>query len=196
MAMSNRQVQFGNLLNQISDSVAETIWNSVVNKVNITEPTITNQILTTVQNNATFVQVATPNEADTGADWLWTIQSEGGNRSKVYCQAKILNPQNGNYPHLDHRVGGHGGQLQVDILLNTAQQNNAAAYYVLYNYTFYNGMLTEYNNPENGVFVVPANMMKNQIDNFVNDNRIGNTSLHWSSIKNIALPFRELIRFA
>jgi hypothetical protein len=196
MAMSNRQVQFGNLLNQVSNSVAETIWNSVVNNITITEPTVTNQVLTTVQNNATFVQTAIPNEAQTGADWIWTIQSEGGQRSKVYCQAKILDWQNGNYPHLAHRVGGPTGQLQVDILLNAAQQNNAAAYYVLYNYTFYDGRLTEYNNPNNGVFVVPANLMKNQIDNFVNDVYTGNTSLHWSSIKNIAMPFRELIRFA
>jgi len=196
MAMSNRQVEFGTLLNRVSAEVATIMWEAYVHHTPMTETTVTQYILREVQKEATYIQVSTPNEAQTGADWQWIILNSAGQRTTVLCQAKILDPQTGTYPHLAHKVGGLGGPQQVDTLLAYAHLQNAEAFYVLYNYTLYDERVTEANNKNNGCFVVGAADMKGQIDTYVASPYVDTTSLSWAEIKQYASPLREFIRFA
>ena len=196
MAASQRQVEFAGVLRQLSAWTAQAMWEARVHGTQLTEIAITQHLLTAIQQNLTFIQVSQPNESQTGADWVWTIQRAPGQQTKIICQAKILDIDKGTYPQLNHRVGGHGGQQQVDILLNYAAQQNAEAFYVLYNYTLYDERLTEVDNKNNGCFIVRAADMKGQIDNYNASQVIGDTSLTWQEIKQLAVPWSHLATFA
>jgi hypothetical protein len=196
MAMSARQVEFSTLLRNLSKWTATTLWEAHIHNTSITETTITQHILLEVQKEATYVTLSTANENQTGADWQWTIKSLAGQSTKVLCQAKILDTNKGSYPKLDYKVGGLGGPQQVDVLLNYAQQQNAEAFYVLYNYTLYDERVTEPDDENNGCFIVKATDMKRQIDKFIISPYVDTTSFSWNEIKQYAIPLSRLFRYA
>jgi len=76
-------------------------------------------------------------ESKTGADWEWWITSSSSIQNQwlgLRIQAKIIDVETLEYPHLDYRTSQ--GQLQVDVLISSAINSSPSRVplYVFYNY--------------------------------------------------------------
>ncbi|MFD4955251.1 DUF6615 family protein [Streptomyces sp. NPDC058451] len=80
----------------------------------------------------------TSEERRTGADWDWWIQKMDLQWIRLRVQAKHLYPDN-SYVQLNHKIGGPGGQLQRDVLIESSQREGTAGGVSTFPiYAFYN----------------------------------------------------------
>ncbi len=124
--------------------LARMVWTkrgaAKVAGLSFNEETITETILLDLQTNYPgHVQVVAFNkleEAQTGADWLWSFVNANGSQSlTMLVQAKRLENSERSYLKLDQNIGKRTPPIrQIDQLLATAKQQNVPALYAFYNH--------------------------------------------------------------
>lgn len=96
-------------------------------------------------------------EAELGANWLWTLPNRKGQELRILAVPKLLDDLTLSYPSLNQRIGDQG-PLQVEALIAAAGQRRATPVYVLYNDVI--------NQPvQSGCFFVMAKAMVSLIRN-------------------------------
>lgn len=121
--------------------LSECIWDDLEAATRATlqrdEETITNDLLLDLwrlhPSDVIIVQFKKPQEARTGADWLWTL-TDGTTWFSMLVQAKRLYQKTERYEKLGHSVGNPPRE-QIDILINTATHLRVSPAYIFYNFT-------------------------------------------------------------
>jgi hypothetical protein len=111
-----------------------------VSQLSFSEETITETILldlkTLYPGNVRVVAYNKPQEAKTGADWIWSFVSADRSRSAtMLVQAKRLEDAELEYPGIKRNIGNRTPSVrQIDQLLDTARILGIPAIYAFYNH--------------------------------------------------------------
>ena len=109
-------------------------------RLSLSEETITETILldlkTQYPGNVKVVAYNKPQEAKTGADWIWSFVSADRSRSAaMLVQAKRLEDAELEYPGINRNIGKRVPPVrQIDQLLDTARRLGIPAVYAFYNH--------------------------------------------------------------